>query len=289
MTIRRSILLGFLGMFICLYPIGAAKAAIIFSDDFEAGNFDRWDRDGAIPSSIRITTDPQNVFRGQRAVEFALPPGTQTGIKLVKWFMPGYDQVYARWYMKFDKGFDQGNLMHMNKLLGNRTDDKWSAFGEGGRNPTSGTDFFTTALEPWRDWGRYPAPGEMFLYTYFPDATEGLPWGQMFFTNPPFVPERGRWYAMEMMLKANTPGKKDGEQAFWIDGQKIGHWTGMRFRNSEILKVNAFFLLLFIHENTKINKVWFDEVVISTEYIGPIDSQPDTTAPARPTNLVVRD
>lgn len=92
---------------------------------------------------------------------------------------------------------------------------------------------------------------------------------------------------MEMMVKANTPGFKDGEQAFWIDGQKIGHWTGLRFRDSQILEVNCFWLLLFIHENTKINKIWYDEVVVSTSYIGPIDSPPDVTPPSPPTNLGV--
>src|SRR3546814_548094 len=105
MSIRYWMVIGFLVMLVCINHISAARGAVIFSDDFETGNFDRWDRDGTIPSSIRITTDPGNVFRGGRAVEFALPTGTQIGIKLVKWFMPGYDQVYARWYVKFASDF----------------------------------------------------------------------------------------------------------------------------------------------------------------------------------------
>ena len=43
--------------------------------------------------------------------------------------------------------------------------------------------------------------------------------------------ERGRWYCFEVMVKLNEPGEHDGEQD---------------------------------------NTCWFDDVVISTEYIGPI-------------------
>jgi hypothetical protein len=31
----------------------------------------------------------------------------------------------------------------------------------------------------------------------------------------------------EFMLKHNTPGQSDGEQAFWIGGRLLGHRTGI--------------------------------------------------------------
>jgi hypothetical protein len=29
-------------------------------------------------------------------------------------------------------------------------------------------------------------------------------------------------------------------------------------------------VLLYIHDNQQINRVWFDDVVVATEYIGPL-------------------
>lgn len=261
-------------------------SVIILEDDFESeGYFDKWDRDGTIgPSEIKITTGPANIHRGRKAVEFTAPVGS-TGSKLVKWFMPGYDRVYARWYMKFDASFDQGNFMHLNHLLGNRTDNKWSAFGTAGTKP-DGTDFFTTGLDPWRDWGRNPPPGKMVFYTYYPDMVpdaKGNYWGEMFSPSPKFVPVRGQWYCMEMMVKVNTVTPSvinDGEQTFWIDGQEIGRWTGLRWRESDILRINCFWLMLYVHDASLVNKVWYDDVKISTERIGCLaDDHSKTTSP----------
>lgn len=253
-----------------------APPRIIFSDDFESGALDAWDEDSNFddPNRVRLTTDPEHVYRGEYAVEIIAQPGAGTGGKLNKWFMPGYDQVYARWYCKFAEDFDQGNHMHFNHLLANRWDNRWSAFGKAGTRPT-GADFFTTGLEPWRDWGNNSAPGEMMLYAYHMDMPidprMNRYWGEMMRPEEKSLIERGRWYCMEMMVKANTPGEADGEQAFWIDGELKGHFTGIRWRDDETLQINAFWIMLYVHNSARVNRVWFDEVVISQDYIGPLE------------------
>ncbi len=202
--------------------------------------------------------------------------GKGAGGKLVKWFMPGYDKVHARWYCKFAKDFDQGNHMHFVHMLANKADNKWSAFGKAGLKP-KGDDFFTTGLEPDRRWGKNPPPGEMFFYSYFPDMKidpkMNKYWGNAFRPKKKFLVKRGRWYCMEMMVKANSKGKKDGEQAFWIDGKLIGHFKNMRWRTTDKLKINCFWLLLYVHDSKKVNKVYFDDVVIATDYIGPLEKK----------------
>lgn len=247
---------------------------IILADDFESGNFDKWDRDGEIdPKKIAYTTDTKHVHSGKRAVVITAAVGEGTGSKLVKWFMPGHDKVHARWYCKFAEDFDQGNHMHFVHMLANRADNKWSAFGKAGIKP-NGDDFFTTGLEPDRNWGKNPPPGEMFFYSYFPDMKidpkMNKYWGNAFRPEKKFLIERGRWYCMEMMVKANSEGKKDGEQAFWIDGRLIGHFKDMSWRTTDKLRINCFWLLLYVHDSKKVNKVYFDDVVISTDYIGPV-------------------
>jgi len=248
---------------------------VIFSDDFESGNFDKWDRDGKIdPERIRIATDQESVHSGRKAVEFVAPIGKESGGKLLKWFMPGHDKIYARWYCKFAADFDQGNHMHFVHVLANRTDNKWSAFGKAGIKPR-GDDFFTTGLEPWRNWKKLPPPGALQFYTYYPDmkgdSKTGKFYGNFFGPQQPLVLKRDQWYCMEVMVKLNDLDERNGEQAFWVDGKEMCHVKDLRLRTSGRLKLNCLWLLLYVHDSEKVNKVWFDDVVTSTEYIGPLN------------------
>ena len=75
------------------------------------------------------------------------------------------------------------------------------------------------------------------------------------------------------MVKCSTPGKPDGQVALWIDGRGLAHHTDINWRSSGKLKLNAFWLMLYVTEHSakknKVNTVWFDDVVVATEYIGP--------------------
>ena len=77
-----------------------------------------------------------------------------------------------------------------------------------------------------------------------------------------------RWYCMEMMLKANVAGWSNGEQAFWINGKLIAHFKNIIWRHTNDLKINSFLLGLYIHDNKKVNRMWYDDVIVSTGYIG---------------------
>jgi hypothetical protein len=88
------------------------------------------------------------------------------------------------------------------------------------------------------------------------------------------------------MLKANSsPDKADGEQAFWVDGELYGRFAGFRWRTTKELKINTFWLLYYNTDQParhnrdprpqdRVMEVWFDDIVIATEYIGPIHSKP---------------
>jgi hypothetical protein len=252
-----------------------ANPNVFFSDDFETGALTHWDNDNRDfeDPDIRLTTEPAHVHSGKYALEITAPVGKEKGGGLPKWFMPGFDTVYARWYCQFAEDFDQGNHMHFVHLLAHRTDNKWSAFGKAGKRP-DGTDFFTAGFEPWRNWGRNPAPGALGFYVYYPEMTaspDGMFWGNMFAPKEPVLVERGRWTCMEMMVKLNDPDKSNGELAAWVDGKEIGRWPDMLLRKSDILKVNCFWLLLYVHDSQRVNRVWFDDVAVSHTYIGPME------------------
>jgi hypothetical protein len=264
-----------LGSILLLCPAQSAENPIIFAEDFEDNSLQEWDADSTLndPSRLRITDNPDHVFHGKYAAEFTLQEGRDNGVKLNKWFMPGFDRIYARFYAKFAEDFDQGNLMHWAHVMGNRVDNKWSSFGQAGKRPT-GEDFFSIGIEPWRAWGKFPPPGNISFYTYHMDMPidpkTNKYYGQQYFPEQPFVIERGRWYCYEIMVKANTPDKSDGEQILWIDGNKLIHSTGLRFRSSDQVRMNGFWLSLYIHDNPKTNTCWYDELVISHEPVGPL-------------------
>lgn len=87
---------------------------------------------------------------------------------------------------------------------------------------------------------------------------------------------RGKW-----VFDKFTPGA-DGEGVRWnFDNQEREYVTtqpggdpfeGFRFRTKQELKVNFLWLYLYLTKGTpgKANRVWFDDVVVATEYIGPL-------------------
>jgi hypothetical protein len=139
-----------------------------------------------------------------------------------------------------------------------------------------GTERFSTAIEPWGNWGRWPAPGRWNFYSYWHEmeiSKDGKYWGNSFGVPAAPVIPRGRWFCVEFMLKHNTPGQPDGEQAFWIDGALQGHWKGINWRKTASLKANALTLESYITDRwttNPVNVVFFDNVVLARRYIGPV-------------------
>lgn len=249
-------------MMLCALAMTTLYGPSLLADGFETGITDQWqDRRGKIQL---VSEDPKE---GKQCLRIDAGIGKGAGGHMVHWFMPGENQIAIRWAVKFAADFDQGNLMHLCAVGGNRTDNKWSSMGKAGLKPT-GSDFFVTNLEPWRDWKRNPPPGRLMFYSYWPDMKQdrdGHFWGNNLLSEPGLMVPRGKWIEMSLWIRLNTPGNTDGEQAFWMDGKLGGHFRNMRFRDSEILKLNSLSLDLYIHDNAKPNTVWFDDVEICRE------------------------
>jgi hypothetical protein len=221
-----------------------------------------------------------------------LERGRNTVAHAIKWFMPGADTVYVRFYVKFSADYQYNH--HFVTLLANQATNKWSAFGKAGLKP-NGT-YFSSGMEPWFAWGRNPPPGEVNLYSYFldmqPDKAGGMYWGNAFFPPGPergqaagpdrVIPALDQWQCWEFMIQANSaPDAADGRQMMWVDGKLIGEFTGIRWRDDPGLKVNALWLQHYGYDSGDPTKrywkdqqtVWFDDVVVARSYIGPIVSQ----------------
>ena len=90
------------------------------------------------------------------------------------------------------------------------------------------------------------------------------------------MPRLDTWQCWEFMVEANTPGKADGRQAMWLDGKLVGDFTGIRWRGDADVNVNCFWLQHYGYDGSDPTRqfhkgrqtVWFDDVVIATQYIG---------------------
>ncbi len=201
-----------------------------------------------------------------------------------------YDQLYFRAWVRFAE--DHRYIHHFLNIAGSQPDEFWYK-GLAGCLPDGVIAMGTTV--DYRENSR-----ESFFYTYFPEMTcdtrceryadvdsicqeclgKGLPtcteqpqccWGNGFAPDPPVAFPVGEWFCLEMMMKANTPGEHDGEMAYWINGELTHRVTGMMWRISPTLALNRVRLQHYIEEEDAdghSNRVWFDDVVVSTRPIG---------------------
>jgi predicted amidohydrolase len=257
---------------------------VLFSDNFESGDMKRWDQQRG-----RVVMTEERPNSGRWCVEMPMERGKNHGGDAIKWFMPGADAVYARFYVKFSAAYQYNH--HFVWLGATQRTNKWSAFGKAGLKP-DGT-YYSTGMEPWFAWGKNSPPGEVNLYTYYlemePDRKMNKYWGNGFFPPGPgkgtaagdarVIPPLNQWQCWEFMIHANTaPDKADGKQAMWVDGKLVGEFTGIRWRNVPDLKVNCLWLEHYGYDEGDPTKaywkdsqsVWFDDVVVARRYIGPI-------------------
>lgn len=253
----------------------ASQANVIFADNFEDGELGaRWDEKNGGKGTARSFAPAGIATGGQRCMKVEARLGENQGGGLTKWF-EAPASVFVRFYVRFDPACDYvHHFVTLRANKGLRGGERWSGFGGAGLKP-AGDERFSTALEPWGNWGKLPPPGHWNFYSYWhemrasPDARF---WGNQFIPEGQDAIAKDRWICAEFMLKHNTPGRPDGEQAFWIDGRLLGHWRGINWRRTEGLKANALTLESYVTDRwTKnpVNTVYFDNLIIAREYIGP--------------------
>lgn len=254
--------------------------AVMFADNFESGELgedwdEKRDKNENVLSLVRL--DENSAPVGSHSLKVTAQLGQNTGGGLTKWF-PSSKDVFVRFYARFDGESDY--IHHFVTLRANRGltgGDRWSGFGGAGNLPDGGRRF-STALEPWGNWGKWPAPGRWNFYSYWHEmkaSPDGRYWGNGFRPDEqPNIP-KDQWICCEFMLRHNTPGMTDGEQAYWIDGKLRGHWKGFNWRTDDKLQANALTLESYVTDRwTKnpVNIVYFDNLVIASQYIGPASS-----------------
>ncbi|MBN1771750.1 MAG: hypothetical protein JXB32_10840 [Deltaproteobacteria bacterium] len=268
----------------CLAP----GADWVFCSSFEEGDFGVWDDyDGNPPETNVLLEDPGPAgLAGNHVARLRVPPG-RGGADLVK-VLPGeYDRLYARWYVRWEPGYDFDAPNHGGGLHAGSRD----YLGRSDYRP-DGTDWFGAWLEP----VAIPAYGHVLnVYSYYRgmymDCADpsGSCWGDHFpcmvdegatycerpehreTTVPPDL-ETGRWYCLELLVDGGTPSATEagagGTLDWWIDGLEIGPWTPLWFRTTAELRLTILWLSLFHHEEHSVEGLYLDNVVVGTSRIG---------------------
>jgi len=261
--------------------------AVVLVDDFE-GSAVRFDNNWG---GIVLTPKPENVHGGKQAMECAIgyPRSTkESGLGVNHHFKEGYDTLFLRYYAKFGKTTE---LWHG----GTHDGGGIGACAPGVPDaqpgvPADGRSKYGVLLDTWRSEEKFASPGHLATYSYHPEQRHQ--WGEHFYPSgrispyganasyfgpqftprPDLIPDRDKWICYELMVKANTPGKRDGRIAFWVDGKLTGDFMNLRLRDVDTLKANRVSLGLYTQNDLIRGPIvmWFDDVVVATSYIGPV-------------------
>lgn len=260
----------------------------VFCEDFEGTNpkadFD--DYDGNPDTENLIVTDSGPAGNSSnKAIRLFVPAGQSGGSDLVKVLATSYDKLYARWYFKYEPGFNFSALNHGGGLeAGDR-----NYIGQSGNRPT-GSDFAGFYLQYQEN-----APNP-YAYSYYRGMYQdcsnpnGSCWGDSFpcvfdsgatfCTKPQDRPTvtlptlvAGQWYCYEQMVDMGNPST-DGSGATgritqWLNGNLIGDNTNLWLRTTASLKLQNLWLSLYHPDGThSVAGELIDNVVISTQRIG---------------------
>lgn len=298
--------------------------AVLFAENFETGTIAdlgrKWQTVGNDRNEVlAFSDDVPDRAAGTRSLQVTGTLGKNSGGYLYTNFR-GVDRAFLRFYTKF--AADHGYEHHFVELGGYNPALPWPSPRAGSR--PAGNERLLVFIDPVGVYGKYPPPGIWQLYTYWPEmkiSADRRYWGNCLAPAEPQRVPRDQWQCVELMVQMNSaPDRRDGELALWLDGKLVMHirpgiprgpWSGMgfdvlknggepfeglRLRTDEALKINHVWLEHYVDEGaqrqsrlpnpTKVNRVWFDDVVVSTQYIGPIRggkpaANPPASAPAR--------
>lgn len=235
-----------------------ARVDTIFYEGFESGNLSLW-QDGVDATHQAVRTNSTMPAAGGTHYLEMMLPASETDAWLTHFFMPGYDSVYVRMYVRFPSTWSGGTKLFA--LRGSPTNNQWGGFGNAGRCP-NGTDFFSSSLTV----GSQTNPGLAHFYLYYlgMPSSGGSCWGDdgsasnYYHESSGF--SRGVWQKLEYWVKLNSPSAQDAVQRFWIDGVLWGEWGGISFRTTTNLKLNSLQLQL---QNPG-QSVYYDEILVTT-------------------------
>ena len=72
------------------------------------------------------------------------------------------------------------------------------------------------------------------------------------------------------MVKLNDLGARNGEVKVWLNGNVVEDFPDLFVRSRSTLQIDHSNLGFHAHHSERVNKIWWDNVVIARAYIGPL-------------------
>ncbi|KAA1261003.1 Disaggregatase related repeat protein [Rubripirellula obstinata] len=181
------------------------------------------------------------------------------------------EEIYFRYYLRLANDWNQtiqnGKLPGIAGTYGKAG---WGGRKSDGSNGWSARGFFMQTIPKGN-----PLAGRTPIGTYCYHADMESPYGDGWVWSRNFLGylARNHWYCIEHHLRLNTPGENDGLIEGWVDGQLAFQKNDIRFRDSELLKIENVWMDVY-HGGTKSSPydqhLFIDNVVIARDYIGPV-------------------
>lgn len=282
----RPALLATIVITACLASSAFARAAtateakskpVVLQCDFDTDDW--WRAWGAReqPANTKLVGGEQALGGRGQSLQVTVPKGEHLGTSFAFRFRRQLgsepEEIYFRYYVKFDP--DWKNATSGGKMPG--ISGTYGRAGWGGRRVNGSDGWSARGLFETRYGASETALG---FYCYHADmrGRYGAHWE--------FQPKlaHGRWYCVEQYCKLNTPGeaegrgKSDGILRGWIDGNLAFEKTDIRFRDVDSLAIEEVWCNVYHGGATPVPRedihVYFDEMVISREPIGPLPEKP---------------
>ncbi len=196
---------------------------------------------------------------GSSSLKMDYPANEQSNAG-AKWQVPGQQEYYLSYWLKFDSNFDfDGNKYSGGKLPGLGEGD----LASGGVKPNGDNGF--TSRYMWREGGKAT------LYLYHMDMAST--WGDDILLKGEDGQdkyfERGQWHNMIQRVQVNDAGQANGEIDVWMDKEQVLDMDGLRFNNGQ--GIDTMYFSTFHGGNgsdwwpEQEVSAYFDDFVVSTD------------------------
>jgi hypothetical protein len=286
----------------------AADPDVVWVEDFEVGSVPavtaRY-HDHKNPAGMALVADRPSHSCGSASMRFTSggsgPSATDLYKKLLDPNGSGYDELYVRWYVKYEAG---APWHHTGVWIGGYNPPTNWPSPQAGTRP-NGDDRVSIALEP--VWGSGGPNPRFDFYNYWTrmhtcSSCGGAYWGNALVSQSAFTADDDQWACIEVHAKLNTDmasaagaelevWKNDvliqrfpetGPTGYWVqdhycpagaDGSQCGYSPtapgplDLQFRTSAALELNHFWPQNYITAATA-GSVWFDDMVVAKSRIG---------------------
>lgn len=267
-------------LFVLFFSLNNSYAGILFQDDFESdssswscgsGQLSKWSAGYMSCGNSAGFGDEFKMgpgHNGNNAVyawkSSSIPNGYRTESE--RWFSGAElsKEIYHRWYMKMPNNFDK-QIAEGFKFW------RYLTRENGYSNPP---ELYLNAR------GGTLGTGNLTIYNVATGYKDLMPISSF---------NDGAWHSHELRIKLNSDGQSDGILQYWLDGVLKTSYTNLSFGSATNMKIHR----LGVGIGNVSDSPWFmsnwtavayDDVVVSTAYVGPTAGTAPATLKA-PTNL----